>query len=358
MDWLELGRSLQNLPRHLDLNHISCCKDLAPVLKEAFLSEVEKLDEKQMNYLEGKKDEPVDKIKINLIADLDSRIDEINDCMSGAGVLLETSRDFLKQLLFTDEGKCRYRKDFILNIPKGHNLYRMRGSDRYQLYDRKGLYIVSEENSCWVGMARFNSSGVPFLYLAESLYTAWEEMRRPDFHRANFVRLETSRELKVLDLTVPDVPNSIQKLVRAYLALACGMKVLNDEEKHHWQYELANLISNVVYNAIAANKAELDGIRYHSSKRCEEHFNIDHSRISSAYAFIPKMVAADDYCPHLASKFKMTEASSYFFLKVHRHKFNSVKDPNTSEYQHTIFAELEKILKSQPVVSCSELLKK
>ena len=239
-----------------------------------------------------------------------------------------------------------------------------REDNSYKRFDKKGLYVVREDMCYVVDDARFNNDGEAFLYLADSLYMAWEEMRRPDFHRANFVRFEPSREMKVLDLTVPDVPNSFYKLVRSYIALACGMKVESsrkeDSGAHKWQYEFSRIIAMRLHNKICEGVSDLSGIRYHSTCRFEEDFNIDNSNISMAYVFMPHdtITGDSDYCPKLARKFKMTEPTSYFFLKVHRQKFIPTTVPNTSEYQHTIFAELEEILKSQKATPCSELLKK
>lgn len=353
MNWRELGKKLQELPRDFDTSKISKGKDLADPLKETFLSVVSELDEKEIYYLR-KSDI---KSKDLLLKDLAAQIDKVNYCISRANPLEDDVNPNLDKILFKTTGDCDLKSEYCYLLPTGSHLYRMRNVvGEYKRFKKEGLYSVCEKDCKVISHARFNTGGVSLLYLAESLYTAWEEMSRPDFHRVNFVRFETTRELKVLDLTVPDVPDSINSLVRAYMAVACGMKV-KDNEAYNWEYEFSNLISNRVYNRIRAGKTSIVGIRYHSTRRFEDDFNIDNSDISISYAFIPQDTThPSGYCPKLAGKFKMTEPSSYFFLKVHRQKFVPADKPNTSEYQHTIFAELEEILKSQETTPCTDLL--
>lgn len=265
--------------------------------------------------------------------------------------------DTFVDMFFDKTGKCRDSSVMIQCVDKGMDFYRIRKTsdkNQYELFDYKGMYVIRPDKSSMVGMARFNLSGYACLYLAESLYLAWEECRRPDFHTANFVRFSNRKPLSVFNLTIPDSKNlnSEAALFRAYLSLVCSVKA-KDDDKDHWQYRISNLFIRMIYQL---DSKDVDGIKYMSSKRFEnKNFRIEYVKECAAYVFPPKDVT-DQHCKKLASLFEMTEAFSYFYFNIFGAKFISSKDPATREYDNTIFSFLEKQLKKQPAIPCHQVI--
>lgn len=358
MDLKDLSKAFLALPNDIKAG-IGKRKEYLAELKEKFLGLVGKLEAKDVKALRiSSGQEKIDSVD-KLTDFLQQEIDKINTFASDAPPLEDEKLKLIRNLFWHSNGKIK--KDWVEIVPVGSDFYRMRRSDdSYQVYDKKGLYMLSSDDDRFAGMARYNLARQTCLYLASTLYTAWEELRRPDFYRTNFVRFRCKKELTVLDLTIPPRPDSLDLILRSYLCLVCSVKA-NDSDKAPWPYTLPTDIMSVLANHLlkiyGKDGKHPVGIRYLSSRRfdCKD-FNVDNVTLATAYVFPPQSRSDEKYCSKVASAFEMTDPISYFFLKVHRQRFIPVNAPLVSDYQHTIFYELEQILKTRPLFPCSKLL--
>lgn len=357
-----LRNNLNKLPQNI-LNTTKA-EEYLEVLKTKFIKEIvdfslDPKGKKEFEQFEDIKDKSEVGIE-QFVGDLKKKIEDFNQislkCLKPDSKPTDF-KDFVC-LFFDVSGKCVYGKVFVESIKRGSDFFRIRGTDdknKYKLFDHLGMYMMSSEFSSKVGTARFNLSGYPCLYLAESIYLAWEECRRPDFHTANFVRFSNCRDLKVFNLVIPEFAklHSLAAFFRAYLSLACSVKAI-DDDKDHWQYRISNLFIKMIYQL---DGKKIDGIKYMSSKRFEnENFKMDYIKECAAYVFPPKNVD-DKHCVKLASMFEKTEAYSYFYFKMYGRYFIPTKKAATREYDKTVFSFLEAQLKDAKTTPCKEIIK-
>lgn len=104
----------------------------------------------------------------------------------------------LYELLFDKSNGLPKYKYVTSTLAVRTDFFRVRDAEKYVLYDRKGMFILSDELENKVGAYRFNPSGYACLYLASNLYLAWEECRRPNFDTVNFLASKIQRMLKCL----------------------------------------------------------------------------------------------------------------------------------------------------------------
>lgn len=326
-------------------------------LREGFIGLLDNLDEHEFHHFAKYSEISSCDRKNKLKNRIEKRISSFNEiCLESLKPsCTESTANKFKELFFDKSNKCRHKEEMTETLKTHTDFYRIRGvKEGYKLYKQSELYTISPSNSSIVSTARFNLSGYPCLYLCESLYLAWEECRRPEFHNANFARFHNSRPLTVFCLTIPENLNSENLIFRAYLSLVCSVKS-NDEDKDHWQYRISNLFIKML-SQTGCN--EIDGIKYLSSKRFEkEDFQIEYSRENAAYVFPPKDIHETDHCKRLAQMFEMTKPYSYFYFKLHSLHFKSTSKALTRLYDDTVFAFLEEQLKREPTTPCIEIIK-
>ncbi len=339
-------------------------ESLCSVAGKYILEELNKIDLKEFNSmnLDGKTSAAK---KSKLIAWLKVNIKNINDC-----VLHEADNDLdaaqkLYSLLFDkDTGAPKYKR-MVTSIAGHTDFYRVRSADKYILYDRKGMFIISDSLEKLTGAYRFNPSGYACLYLASNLYLAWEECRRPDFDTVNFSRFQNRRQVKVLNLGICREYKFKEHFLMSYLALLCCAKT-TDEDKHKFQYIVPQMMMKVLCHSqrCAEQNAkkrgatvadEIDGIKYMSSRRYDQK-DFLFADIELSYAFVFPQHPHDvknDICPYLAGLFRLTEPRTYFLYKTHRFDFYNRK-AYISNYQDSLFYQLEEELKKEKLGKYNE----
>lgn len=289
--------------------------------------------------------------KSQLRADLKNQIDSVNALVTEActyGTLNGKSK--LYSFFFQPDGKLS-NKNYAIKLGRGKFFFRMRGSEAYKLYNRMELFQIKDVDIKLVGKQRFNQDGIPCLYLAESLYCAWEEVRRKDFEKVNFCCFKNTKDLRVLDLTIKPVLRRIEDFFLAYLALLVSGKVA-DGDAHKFQYDVSNLLMDVLQASIAKG-GNIDGIKYMSSRRYDgmELAIADTSRMYG-YVFPLKGENTDGVDKWMKSTFVLTEPRTSFMYDIHLINFDRTREAITSSYQDTLFYMLEEQLKKEEFKSC------
>lgn len=241
---------------------------------------------------------------------------------------------------------------YALKIDAKKYFYRMRGAESYQVYNRMGLFVIPNHIIKLVGKQRFNQDGIPCLYLGESLYCAWEEVRRKDFEQVNFSGFINTRSLSVLDLTVKPILQRKEDFILAYFALLVSGKVV-DKDAHKFQYDVSNLVMDVL-QANVTRGGNVDGIKYMCSRRYDgmEMYLADTNKMYG-YVFPPKGGAkVNDLDKWMRDTFKLTEPRTSFMYDVHRVDFDRTKTAVTRDYQNTLFYKIEEQLKKEAFDYC------
>lgn len=325
---------------------------LCSVAKDNFVTELENVDESEFvaTHLPGRS--PSEK-KNRLLTWIKCKIDKINDI-----VKLESENDMLAaielyEVLFNEKTAMPRYKHMTCSVAAHSDFYRVRGAEKYDFYDKKGMFILSDELEHLAGVNRFNQSGFACLYLASNLYLAWEETRRPDFDKLNFSRFQNTQKVEVLDLTINKVYKFQGQFLMAYLSLLCGAKT-TDKDKHNYQYVVPQMIMKVLCHSLhhyedinPGKNSPIAGIKYMSSRRFDQKdllFNDWRLTISYVFPQRPHAKGKGNVCPHLAKLFKLTEPRTYFFFKIHRCDFHSRK-ARVSDYEDSLFYQLEEEMK-------------
>jgi hypothetical protein len=226
------------------------------------------------------------------------------------------------------------------------DLYRIRKMNSNYPLKKCNLFHIPFHQRGLVRTQRYSIPGLPTLYLSNSIYVAWEEMRRPDINEIQAVRLQNQKELRLLDLTTDDYNRGettdannqwdiIQKLRTWPLIAACSIKVRGDDNTFKPEYIIPQLLLQWI------NKNKLDGIKYSSThintaeKRHEAHFY-------NLVIPVKEFKKDEGYCGTLVGTFACTEVLPMqlrAFATV-SHQFQGQSSPSTAVNPDVLTLEL------------------
>lgn len=183
-----------------------------------------------------------------------------------------------------------------------------------------------------VSTQRYSSPGYPCLYLGNSVYSCWEELRRPLFDTLMFSAYKVRYSFRVFDMRIPDISEYSNQMLeqtikRIPLVLACSVSVKNSEDVFKPEYIIPQmLVETIICNnrkITQEQKSPIDviwGIIYTST-----HINNDfpYGRRFMENIVLPIIDTKNpaNYCSHLASLFEISCPLC--------HEFESLKE-NTS----------------------------
>lgn len=135
-------------------------------------------------------------------------------------------------------------KTTILSVNINKSFYRIRQMPSVNELSRKELFHIPITKRGMVKTQRYSSPGYPCLYLGESIYGCWEEMRRPPMHTCAVARFKNDQELNFIDMTIPSKDNlckdSFLKLMP--LVIACMVRVADDDATYKPEYIVPQLL--------------------------------------------------------------------------------------------------------------------
>lgn len=235
-------------------------------------------------------------------------------------------------------------------ISRNSYWYRMRSAKNYEVYKKEGLYLIADDKLGLVATQRFNGEGWPALYLAGSLYCAWEEVRRADISQVNFAAFRAQRIIPVFDIAPPCRFTALESFIQAYFSVICSCEVKDDKTAHKWQYVVSNLLMNTVRYHInmAGKESSVWGIHYLSSKWSHsEEYQLEPSGIMEAVVL--------PMSEKLQASFLMTAPRSQFFYNARHISYWNPDVAYTSEYKSTLFYALEEQLKKEEFFSVESM---
>lgn len=306
---------------------------------------------------------------VNLLSSIDKKYYEeysiekqkvIDDIKKVKKILIAAIRYFHKGDIFKAVAEVNKLFDYIdkEEIESGHIFYRARSTNTNYLYKKKEMFHIPLNERCLVRNQRYSLSGFPCLYLGEKSYTCWEELERPDFGLCNFVSLENTEPLKILNLSFPAEITTHNQLVSISIIMACSLKTdkSNDFKAEYIisQLILHNLIKR--RNDLSKKDTPIIGLKYCSI--AAYNFNdrifpfpgeLPQSDLDKYLNYvIPVMGIAKEICPKLCKLFKMSSSISYNNITFHRskncHPLPSGDDWFKSNYGNSYFHEIDELL--------------
>lgn len=206
--------------------------------------------------------------------------------------------------------KGKYKK--ILNISEfdiDESFYRIRKKEDNFPLSSVEMFHIPFHSRGKVSTQRYSIPGFPSLYLAKTLFVAWEELNRPNLDGFQAVRLLSKKKISYLDLTTNDWgSNNLNKTAYKYLMTwpliaACSIKVKDYNDTFKPEYIIPQLLLQWVRNT-----GDIDGIKYNST-------HIDKTELNGKGELynlvLPVKENKDEgYCNHLMELFEITETIS------------------------------------------------
>ena len=207
------------------------------------------------------------------------------------------------------------------NYEPGENFYRIRVKPDSFAFQRSELFHIPFELRGRVKTQRYSIPGFPSLYLTNSIYVAWEELKRCNISEIQAVRLQNTVPLKLINLTTERYNSRLRPFIlekhqwtELYdaiiwpLAAVCSIKVQSPQDTFKPEYIIPQLLLQWI------SEKDIDGIAYSSTHiRLDEwnSFGLFHN-----YVFPVKEVRASGQCSVLKQKFTMTEVLPMNILDI------------------------------------------
>jgi len=227
----------------------------------------------------------------------------------------------------------------------------------------KDMFHVPFEKRYETSTTRFSLPGVPCLYLANSIYTCWEELDRPVFSQMPVSRYELKgKNFKFLDLSnnrkfiihslkpkvyvenaaisrekEKELFESIIELIKTFvlprfintypLFAACYIKVFNKDFYFKPEYIFPQMLMQWIMT-----QNDIDGIKYLStkSKALNNPWSLRGNFFN--YAIPIQSFQKIGYCPKMAEMINLTEPLTYELFSV----INPVKANTLLDYEKDI----------------------
>ncbi len=273
-------------------------------------------------------------------------------------------------------------------FPINSKLYRMRTIKQRNKVGINDLFHIPLNKRGIVKTQRYSAPGIPCLYLGESIYVCWEEMLRPDLSNCFISRFENQKELRLLDLSIPELSEWLEtdsdgkytldtndtlvsSLYRLPLLIACMVEVKNIDDVFKPEYMFSQLIMEMITNHL---RETLDlrkdeplfvGV-YYTTVHQHEDFGFSISTVNGGFNYhllnniaIPVMrpTSPKKFCPMLCDLFLLTEPTCDEFERAKMpYNFNpkwGYISLGNDPYQISTFGQLEKRINSFPLIKIS-----
>lgn len=243
-------------------------------------------------------------------------------------------------------------------VKKGSFWYRSRMVEgRKRVLPAKEMFHVPFELVRKIGNNRFSISGYPCLYLSNTIWACWEEMKEPALEDFCTSLVKPTKEIELLDLRFPNVQydQDIESVLYSLpLIIACSVEVEYPDDPFKPEY----IIPQIVMLALV-NHEKYQGCTFTSTKKID---NFDWPDDLLCNIAMPvKCVNKTGLCPKLANSFLISDAINYKYevLKCKIAPVREASDTDMEEifggphgestiyedYEGSIFGQVEEILK-------------
>lgn len=210
----------------------------------------------------------------------------------------------------------------------GENFYRVRYLESNYSLNKEQLFHIPFELKGKVKTQRYSIPGFPCLYLSDSIYTCWEELKKPDIHKLHASRLELNNKEITNVLVIPLPKNEIDKfstddgrivessigagidslLTNWPLYFFCSILVKSPNDHFKPEYIVPQLLLQYI-----REDHSIHGVKYFST-------NIDYTLPGVKgsfhnYAFPVRNTTAKGLCTDLSKRFVITEPIPFGVIK-------------------------------------------
>lgn len=230
------------------------------------------------------------------------------------------------------------------------NLYRVRATEKYELFDQKGLSHIPFDLAHKTSNERYSICGLPTIYLASSVYCCWVEMNCPRVETMNVALYNPNLDVKFLDLCFPDEHAEYNEQTNLLLPIivACDMPVKYPNDNYKYEYTIPQLILEcLVKYRNHKMPGRLLGIRYQSVKRLTTELAYPFSkfkRLYYNYVFPPVEIKDEGQCPVIGKNFSFVKATSCFNMENIEKQVPIIK-LYQDYYENGLFFKIENHLK-------------
>lgn len=331
-DILQIEREEKNFPSHLK------------TILGAYLESYRDLDD---SYFKEGADG-----KAALMEEIETLCDGIEECLdlyshANLGVCIEKMRQIISKDSF-----CAYR------VKEGSSWYRSRMVDgRKRVLKAQEMFHVPFELIRKIGNNRFSISGYPCLYLSNTIWACWEEMKEPAMEDFCTSLVKPTKDIELLDLRFPNTQynQTIENVLYSLpLIIACSIEVEYPDDPFKPEY----IIPQIVMLALV-NHEKYQGCSFTSTKKID---NFDWPDDLLCNIAMPvKCVNKTGLCQKLTDSFLISDSINYKYevLKCKIAPVREASDASIKEifggphveptiyedYEGSIFGQLEKILK-------------
>lgn len=223
---------------------------------------------------------------------------------------------------------------------------------------RKDIFHIPFSKRTLVAPQRYSIAGFPSLYLANSVYTAWEELHRPPLETLSFAKFTSYVPLCFINLSrqdfkyridvATDLLSFFQELVLYPILMTCSIRVANSTHPFKPEYIFPQLVLRW-----CKSEDEYDGVMYDSTRIHPKSIGTFHNFVIP----VGDYQRNTDFCPDLTAKLKLTVPFSICSIDIGKSIDNkSIADISEifSKELHgiilfndTIFASIETHLQNQ-----------
>lgn len=266
----------------------------------------------------------------------------------------------LKEMDYDFRTKTKNKKITQDEVFKDVCLYRMRPTEKYELFDEKGMSHIPFNLAHNTSNERYSICGLPSLYLASSAYGCWIEMNCPRIETVNIALFIPDEDIEFLDLCYPDENESYNDkyLILLPIIVACDMPVKYPNANYKYEYTIPQLILECLVKYRNENKpGKVLGIRYVSVKRktMNLEYNYQHfKRLYYNYVFPPVAIEDAGQCRLIKEKFRYEKVTTCFNMQNIDLKL-PLQFRYKDRYEQSIFFQLENHLKTSGMLTYDNL---
>lgn len=238
----------------------------------------------------------------------------------------------------------------IAILKKGEIWYRGRIKEEgSNLFNRKEMFHIPEYLREKVNSQRFSFNGYPCLYLGKSIWACWEELDEPHLDDICFSAFKLSKDIRLLDLSIPSEETLRKKtpddypalLVSLPIMIACSIKTLNEKANFKSEYVIPQLMMAELINWHC-----FDGYIFSSTKR-NPAFDWKEEYLLNIVLPVVGSFDDDGLCISLKKTFLLTEPIYYKYEFLKSNVSNMIEtseqeiDAIYDEVFHNIYNEYE-----------------
>lgn len=259
---------------------------------------------------------------------------------------------------------CLNDKPIFIDTINDKTLFRARKEKIGQEIDfeKDDMFHIKFENRTKVRNQRFSISGLPCLYMAESLFACWVEMNRPSLDIFTAASIDITKCVnvfdmcKVYDIFVQREKKSIEQyasFINILIAISFSVRDKQGEFKPEY------IIPQFIMQWILDNKYKISGIKYYCTSICPD---LNNKRLFVNYAFPAKENNSSGFCKFLEKNFIIKRIVSGRCIQYYNKKSNifyNNRPPQNDEsveisrglkrnYKNSIFGIYEDVLTIAP----------